>query len=150
MTGIAWLPGLRIYRIDNDSVEVLTRTKDYFDMVGNDDYNLEWFTYSSGASQIDGEYRFARDTFDIEIKVIPNTIGIYVLIFGSQLYSSGQDFPGKCSKEDFDVTMLMNEGEDNHIHLLSESPNPYFNDWILQKPQDRFFSKGFYCFRVVE
>ncbi len=150
MEGIEWFPGLGVARIDNDSVDVNFRTKDYFDLVENSKYGLEWFTYSDGATQIDGVYNFQNDTFDIEVKIIAQSTGIYNLRFGSQLFASKQWFPGKCKRSHFQAQTTMNVGEDNHIHLLEESPNPHFNTWVLQKTDERFYAKGDFCFSVVE
>jgi len=61
-----------------------------------------------------------------------------------------QEFEGKCSNLTNDVAMNLNDGADNNINMLSSSPDPHYNDWILQKPEQRFYKFGGYCFYVKE
>ncbi len=150
MEGIYWSPFLSVLRMDVDSLEDYPITKDYFEFFDVSNNSLKWFIYSDGASQLEGKYNYQNDTFDIQIKIVPKTNGLFYLRFASGLVKSSQDFPGKCRLTDFDVHVTMNEGSDNNIHLLHESPSPHFNEWKLAKPEDRFYQYGDFCFRVVE
>ena len=44
----------------------------------------------------------------------------------------------------------MNDGAENNIHMLLDSPDPRYRDWIMQKPEKRFHQFGGYCFYVKE
>ena len=61
-----------------------------------------------------------------------------------------QSFDGKCSGKDIEGISNLNNGADNNIELLLDSPDPNFNSWILEKPYQRFHKFGGYCFYVVE
>lgn len=150
MEDINWMPGLGILRLDRDSSASGYVTNKYFDFAPNETNNLRWYVYSDGSSQIDGDYHFAKDSFSLQIKLIAKATGSFYLLYGSFLYQSHQDFPGKCKRYFFDVYTTINEGRDGNIHLLEESPNPHFNDWVLQKPQERFHNAGGFCFRVID
>ena len=39
----------------------------------------------------------------------------------------------------------MNDGAENNIHMLLDSPDPHYRDWIMQKPEKRFHQFGGYC-----
>lgn len=149
MEGIDWSMGLGVIRLDRDSSNRF-KTQKYFDFISNQKNNLRWFTFSDGSTEIHCDYDYEDNTFSLEAKIIAKSPGVFYLIFASGLVGSTQDFPGKCSGTGFDAVTVMNDGEDNNIHLLEESPNPHFNDWILLKPQRRFHDSGGYCFRVVE
>jgi len=154
MENINWNPLLIIHKIDTniqDSQNLQYSTNKYVDYLFEDnEYDLHWFLYSSGGASLDGQFNFVNDTFKIEIKIIPKLKGTYFLKFGSGLFMSTQEFEGKCKYTDFDVYTDMNGDKDNNIDLLKESTNPHYNDWILQKPDERFDRGGGYCYKVVE
>ncbi len=150
METVELAPSLRVLRIDKDSFTNTSATKEHFDFVNNTGYDIEWFVFSGGSSMLDCKYNFQNDTFDLQIQLIAKSVGIYYMRYGSNLYQSHQEFPGKCKREFFDVVTVMNEGKDGNIHLFNDSPDPHFNTWVLQKPQARFYDTGGFCFRVVD
>ena len=61
-----------------------------------------------------------------------------------------QEFEGKCQRIEIGSAVKLNEGTDNNIDMLNDSPDPHYNDWMLQKPEQRFHRFGGYCFYVKE
>lgn len=153
MENISWNPILGIHKLDTNIVDpnnIQTVMHNYVNFIPDEKYNLHFFYFSSGGSSLFGKYEFLNDTFTMEIKIIPKLKGTFFLKFGSGLVMSDQEFEGKCRHIGFDVYTDMNGDKDNNIDLLRESPNPHYNDWLLQKPEQRFDRGGGYCFRVVE
>lgn len=150
MEGVKWYPLTRIANIDTLGI-VRSHTKENFEFISNSLYNYYCFTFSSdNSSVLTGELNYQNDSFDLEVKLITQTPGLYYLGHGSTLFNDDQDFPGNCRQVGIEGYTLMNDGMDNNIHLLQESPEPHYNTWILQKPDERFHRGGGYCFRVVE
>lgn len=149
MGGVSWHPGSRVHKIDTSVAQ--EDTKEYFEFIENPTYNYECFIFSSSNSTVlIGEFNFQNDTFDLQVELIAKIPGLYHLVHTSTLVNDDQDFPGKCRQVGIEGYTLMNEGMDNNIHLLEESPDSHYNTWILQKPDMRFHREGGYCFRVIE
>jgi hypothetical protein len=99
------------------------------------------------------DYYYHNGTYMLEFKIIPRTEGFFLFQYGLSLHlSPGQTFEGMCPnlRGWFDSYSDLNDMADNNIEYLELSPNSHYNDWILQKPEDRFHSKGGYCFYVKE
>lgn len=120
--------------------------------VAESNVELEFREYSTGASVYIGEYAYNNEIYNLELQIVPEQEGLFVLFINSLILDGRQPFPGKCSGLDgYRPVMRINDNvTDNNIDLLSESPDPHYNDWILQRPQERFFDAGGYCFYVVE
>ena len=63
--------------------------------------------------------------------MIPRRKGVLIIAFGGGIYESNQEFEGKCKNITFSGGTPFNEGKDNNIYLLKESPIPHYNNWIL-------------------
>jgi hypothetical protein len=150
MSGINWEPVSRIYKIDSSGLHLESKTINYVEFINNSNFNYSPFVFSSGDSWLDGDYNEEEDFFNLEIKLIAKLPGTYCLFQGSNILTSTQEFPGKCGHNGFDVEVIMNNGEDNNIDLLKESPNPHWNTRIFEKPEERFYRAGGYCFKIVE
>jgi len=151
VTGVEWGMGTGIHRIDT-MLNIQYYTQEYFSFAADSDYDYSWSYFSSGASYLAGEFNFQNDSFDLEIKLIAMHPGIFHMVHTSTLVdiNNDQDFEGKCRLTGFEGHTKMNEGRDNNIHLMAESPEPHYREWILEKPEERFHKEGGYCFRVVE
>ncbi len=152
MEGIKWSPATSIFRIDTISDDKSVVHKD-FSFLPDSNYNYNLFVSSSNFGAIDGEYNFEKDTFYLQARLIAKKKGTFFFMQDSGSGLSGgdrQDFPGKCRGVHFDVRVKMNDGGNNNIGLLSESPNETYNTWMLQKPDDRFHRVGGFCFKIVE
>ena len=123
-----------------------------FEVLLDSNYDFNFFTYSDGAKVLVGQYNYSNDQYDLAYKLIPKAEGLYLFCHGSEIYGLGedQDFDGKCKKKSSDVYVSLNEGVDNNVNLLRDSPDPHYNDWILIDPQARFHNYGCYCFYVKE
>jgi len=142
-------PGISIMKIDsNPAVDGLQ----FFETLipETQDYYLQ--TYSNGDQFLIGEYQYKNNLYTLSFSLIPKTPGLYYIIQATTLYPSGkwQTFPEKCPHIAMEARVTLNEGNDNNIHYLSLSPDTYYNDWILQKPDVRFHKGGGYCFIVAE
>ena len=114
------------------------------------DYKIESF---STGQLILGEYNFDGQYYSLTFKLIPTKVGLFHLeqiSWLSRLQSQSQSFEGKCSGKDIENISNLNDGADNNIDFLLDSPDPRFNTWILEKPFERFHKFGGYCFYVVK
>jgi hypothetical protein len=125
-----------------------------FEIIIDDATNFYRIDYNDGAIDYIGEYSYAANSYDLEYKLVPKVSGFYIFGHASTLIGIGlgsdQDFDGKCSNISVSAAMKLNGGADNNIEMLKYSPDPHYNDWILQKPEDRFYKFGGYCFYVRE
>lgn len=143
-----FFPGTEIQRID---VHPAIESLDDFEVIINPSIEYEVRTFSSGEKRLKGEYRYSSESYYLEFFLIPNKIGMYYIEQSvAPDISPHQDFEGKCSNLEVGGAVVLNGGADNNIHMLSDSPDPHFNDWILQKPHERFHKFGGYCFYVKE
>jgi len=112
--------------------------------------NFHRIDYSTGEVGYIGEYSYSNSRYELEYKLIPKASGFYHFSHLSVVFGLGenQSFEGKCSNLKDDAAVKLNDGADNNIELLHDSPDPHYNDWILQKPEDRFHKFGGYCFYV--
>lgn len=140
-------PETGIYKID--TVNSKSNLLD-FEIIVDSIYNYNRLYYSDGTNSIGGQYNYNNNEYDLLYKIIPIKKGLFYLEFGSSVYpiSPDQEFEGKCRNTYSDVSVKMNEGVDNNIVFLNDSPDPHYNNWILQKPDDRFHRFGGYCFHV--
>jgi hypothetical protein len=115
------------------------------------EYNFSEFRYSSGSVGYVGEYNYDANEYELELRLVAQERGFYVVSLFSLIGNLGeyQEFPGKCNNVRLDANVQLNEGTDNNIGLLVNSPDDKFNTWILEKPFDRFHRFGSFAF-VVE
>ena len=88
--------------------------------------------------------------YRLTVKLIPKRTGLFYIQQGSDINIVEQEFPGYCSLNDMRTVMELNEDQDNHIYLLSSSPDSHFNEVVLANPQASFYDKGGYAFVVIE
>ena len=114
-------------------------------------YDYDRFDYGSGSIGLLGEYQYQSGQYSLEFKLIPQQPGLYYFTqFAAQGIDDEQDFPGRCPRVTSDTNVELNGGEGNNIEFLQSSPDVYYNERILARPQDNFHDAGGYCFYVVE
>lgn len=123
-----------------------------FEFIVDSVYNYNLFCYSDGSCSYYGEYNYSNQEYSLYYKIVLQSSGLYRLSQGSAIYPLGewQDFEGKCWNVYSDVSTKLNDGIDNNVAFLNNSPDPHYNDWILQEPDYRFHRGGGYCFYVRE
>jgi hypothetical protein len=146
---IKFYPGTEVVKID--SLKGESGIGKYFEIIIDNNINYSFKEFSAGVQLLTGEYNYLNGMYELEFKLIAKSAGLYYLEQGVALaFFSEQDFNGKCPNLGMDGYVKMNEGLDNNIMLLKDSPDPHYNTWILDKPVDRFHQFGGYCFYVVE
>ncbi len=143
-----FFPGTEIKKIDESpAVDGMPG----FDLVVSDTFNYLVKMFSDGQMRLRGDYVYNNEYYKLQFRLIARRKGLYYL---EQTVDPGldshQDFEGKCSNVELDGAMNLNEGADNHIGLLQESPDSHYSEWISLKPEDRFYKFGGYCFYVKE
>jgi hypothetical protein len=146
-----FFPSVAVYKIDE-----MPASEDGladFEILISDQYNFSYQKFSSGASGLFGEYTYNEqdNEYSLKFQLVAASKGLYYLEYGISPDLKSQNFPGKCNNIGISSgTVLLNQGQDNNISLLKDSPDPHYNNWILQDPTDRFYKFGGYCFYVVE
>ena len=114
-------------------------------------YDYDRFDYGSGSIGLLGEYIYQDSEYYLEFKLIPQQSGLYYFTqFAAQGIDDDQDFPGRCPRVPSDTNVELNGGADNNIGFLQNSPDIYYNERVLARPQENFHNFGGYCFYVVE
>jgi hypothetical protein len=152
MDGIKWKPATTIFRTDTINQGGISSIGDYFTFLKNDSFNYVMFSASNHVTALDGEYNYKNDTFSLEIRLIARRVGTFFLRQESGVFAGHgeqQDFPGRCGRDGFDVWVDMNNGTENNIDLLKESPDSLWNTLILRDPETNFYRWGGYCFKVT-
>ena len=98
-----------------------------------------------------GSYGFDGAMYSLKYHMVLKDTGLYIHCL--QLDETSHDyseleFEGKCPSYGVEVQMRVNEGDNNNIHMLQQSPHYFFINYY-SKPEV-FYTNGCYCFRVVE
>ena len=151
LENINFFPETAVFRID--TLDVLDSFSE-FDVIIPDQYDYYLFQYpSSGRKALIGEYNYENNTYSLEYQLVPKKKGLYCFGQWSSLsvLGEGQEFEGQCCKKKIIYTYCkVNDGGDNNVEFLEYSPDPDYNTWTLQEPEERFHSLGGYCFYVTE
>lgn len=123
-----------------------------FDVIVDSTYDYQHFESSGGFFAYTGRYKYSDGQYELKFQMVPLESGLYCFAQGSWLYDFGADqsFEGKCRGIGAEAIVLQANQEQTNIEFLSESPDPHYNDWVLQRPQQEFHNNGGYCFYVVE
>lgn len=143
-------PTTRIIRIDTTTG---TDSFDDFEIIIPMKFDYERFDGSRGSQTLFGQYTYTQEgEYILNYKIIPLKKGVYLFRHASSVssYESEQDFPGRCELNGSYGISVLNDNIDNNIELLEDSPDPHFSEWILEKPEKRFYKHGSYAFVVVE
>jgi len=146
-----FFPSVAVYKIDE--VPANEDGLAEFEILISDQYNFSYQKFSSGASGLVGEYTYNEqdNEYSLKFQLVAASEGLYYLEYGISPDLKSQDFPSKCNNIGISTgTLLLNQGQDNNISFLEDSPDPHYNNWILQNPTDRFYKFGGYCFYVAE
>lgn len=145
LVNFRFYPVTGVYKID--TFPAIDDGLQYFDVFISPEFN-----YHRGGELLFGQYNYENGVYLLAFKLIPRKPGLFYLEQGSALYplEETQEFPGKCRNKISDARVTLNGGSDNNIGLLSDSPDPHYNAWILSDPDDLFYKFGGYCFYVVE
>lgn len=128
---------------------------DHFEILIAEDIDYERFYFSDGGSGLVGQYSYSSSDgiYLLFFELVTQKGGLYFLFHPPQLGSldEWQDFPGKkCNATSSEARTTLNGGGDNNVDYLRRSPDPYYSEWIMARPEDRFHRFGGYCFYVVE
>ncbi|MEP6646486.1 MAG: hypothetical protein ABJC12_05315 [Saprospiraceae bacterium] len=153
MSGVEWKPVTVIFRIDTLGQGGMSTINKYFYFLDNTNYDYHMHLVTADVSILEGEYNYEKDTFSLLVKIIPKAIGTYFLRQGSNTGQDGnQIFHGKCNGNNVDAWVDMNKfqnNNDNNIELLTESPDTFFNSWVLSNRATNIDHFGGFCFRVI-
>ncbi|MBK8474665.1 MAG: hypothetical protein IPL33_22180 [Sphingobacteriales bacterium] len=139
-------PETFIYKID--TIRTVNNLSE-FDFIIDPKYNYYIFSYSTGDRSLIGQYNYANNTYSLEYQIIPKVKGLYGLNHSSSIIGLGesQDFEGRCRGIISDVDVTLNEGADNNVNFLLESPDEIQRK-IWEKRDKQFHRFGGYCFYV--
>jgi hypothetical protein len=139
-------PETRIRKID--TIREINNLSE-FDFIINPKYNYYLFNYSSGNSALIGHYNYGNNTYSLEYQIIPKVRGLYRLTHSSSIFGLGeeQNFEGKCQNVFSNVDVNLNEGADNNVDFLLESPDS-IQKIVWEKQDAQFHRFGSYCFYV--
>ena len=114
-------------------------------------FNYSLQEFSDNQQGLVGQYSYNNHSYHLKIQLIIKTNGLFYIEQGiSPDIEPNQNFERKCSNLGNNGHTNMNNGADNNISMLNSSPDPHYNDWILQKPAERFHRFGGYAFYVRE
>ena len=151
LENIQFYPGTGIVKID--TLNQVSRINDHFDIFFDTVYQYELQQFSEGQQYLFGQYNYKDNAYSLKFRFVPKSKGLFYLQQGvDPTINPNQTFEGKCSnnKTGLDGVVKLNNGADNNIHMLSSSPDPHYNTWTLNNPQDRFHKFGGYCFYVKD
>ena len=152
MSEIRWKPFTNIDRLDSIFDFTKTRFNKNIYFVKDLNYKYNIFTFSDGSNQLNGEYNYSNDTFDLKYSLVLKIKGTYIMKHVSANYIGGhfehQSFKGSCN-DGFDVFTNMNNGADNNSILLKDSPDRIYSDALYNDLENRFHKAGGYCFKVL-
>jgi hypothetical protein len=96
-------------------------------------------------------YSYDDDLYRLAYLVVMKDTGRFVLYNGSGLFPNGggnQEFDGKCARGRASAHTALAHPDSANIHMLEDSPDPHYHDWVLQKPQQRFHEGAGFAFYV--
>jgi hypothetical protein len=144
-------PTTRMDRIDKVDPNFIQDGLADFDYIIPAEFDYSRFDYGSGSIGLLGEYLYKDNEYSLEFKLIPHQLGLYYFTqFAAQGIEERQDFPGRCPSKISETNVELNGGIDNNIDFLQNSPDIYYNERVLARPQDNFHNNGGYCFYVIE
>jgi len=124
-----------------------------FEVLIDGSYNFVPFQYSDGVSLV-GQYNYSNNKYQLEYKIIPTKAGLFYHSIFTLLFEFGknQDFDGRCphSKAGLDTYQKLNDGADNNVGFLLDSPEESWHFYYETKRESQFNRFGGYCFYVKE
>ena len=136
-----------IFKIDTINDGTNFGVFEYVNLISSNKYQEYVQNFSEGGQMYFSNIIFKNDTFYHELKFIPKIKGLFVLTYGPFTLDNSMNFEGKCNNWVFNLNTRLNNGENNNIYLLKQSPDEHFNTWILQNPEQRFYP-GRYAYKV--
>lgn len=136
-----------IYNLD-DSINTLGRVTNYVSIVTDSIFKPVLQNFSSGSQIVFSNVLFSDGRFKNKLQVILKDTGNYMLTYGPYLIDSRQRL-GDCNIGLYLSTRL-NPDKDNNIDLLKESPNEYFNTWMVSDPERFYETKSGFAYRVIK
>lgn len=141
-----FFPGTEIKNIDTfPAAEGLS----FFEILVDSSLNYKVVNFSESKMRIKGEYDYNNNTYYLKYQLVAKKSGLYYI--EQSIYPEldpNQHFEGKCPNLKIDGAVKLNGGKNNNIDMLIYSPDPHYNNWIIQRPEDRFYKFGGYCFYV--
>jgi len=149
LQNISFDPSLRVVKIDSGNYLINQKTNEFINLIYSSDTAYYWHNFSSdGNSILKSHFTFKKDSFYLDLKITFAKKGLFIIEFGESFENSSIDFEGKCKNIDFEFHTILNPPKDNNINLLKESPNEYYNKWLINHP-DKFYKRGSYVLKVV-
>ena len=143
--------GFRVYTNISkiDSNPALNLVTDHFDVIVDEEFNMNLNTSTNIAQYITLSLIYENNEYSLAYKFITKEAGLFYFTLGISP-NDNQTFDGMCEKVGgtFKAFIDLNEGSNNNIDLLLESPDEHYNTWRYEKPEDRFHREGAYVFRV--
>ena len=139
-----FFPEIFIFKLD--TLGEISNIHNNFKIIISPEYNLSLFHFSDGSSSIYGEYLHQNSVYSLKYLLIPIKQGSFYLQFGA-ISNSEQDFEGKCSNLSTDISINMNNREDNNFYFIDDAVDPAYQLYrknILEK----FNKFGGYAFYV--
>lgn len=122
-----------------------------FDIIIPEKYNYNLNSYIDGSFGLEGQYFYENSRYSLEYNIVALKPGLYFFSqLSAQSLDENQDFPGRCPRVISNTNVELNGGADNNIEFLQNSPDIYYNERVLARPQENFHDFGGYCFYVVE
>ncbi len=142
-----FLPVGIIHRIDGDSIP----EQNMIDLADHTDEEVGFETRNYHQEiHYDLEYKDGRYFAAYEIVLLQE--GTFVLSHSFVIQETEHNYTTEPSCKDMTVFFYhqLNEGdqEQQNIHLLEESPVSHYNDWVMEKPEERFYQFGSFAFQV--
>ncbi len=110
------------------------------------------FQSSSGSSSVSDKLFIQDSRFKSSFSLILKQTGVFRIqryVFLDWNYPSPYN-EGMCESSNRYFCSDVNEGHHSNAYLLHESPLDYFNTWVLEKEEERFYDWGSFCVVVTE
>lgn len=149
---LLFYPSTILRRIDtSESYDNL----DYFEFIMPDEYDYSRLNASDGSQAYVGQYNYDNTRgYHLEFDIVVLSKGTFWFAQGPDIELNRNrniNFPGKCNRSGVVGVGELNGGDQNtNIHFFETSPDPHFNQWRLEKPQERFYDNASYVFVVIE
>lgn len=146
----SFYPGTHIYKLDTSPYYY--GALEFFDYIICKECDYNEGEFIEGGVNLSGQYTYDGEKYYLELLLIPQKVGLFMLRQGSGLYPAGsrQTFPGQCGKDNISAVMNVNNGADNNKDFVKESLDPAIIQIVLDPVNNRFADTGSYCFYVVE
>lgn len=140
-----------IYDISvNNGSYAISHVTNFVKVINDNIYKPKLQDFSDGSQIVFSDVIFINGRFKTRLQFIPIDTGNFMLTYGPYLIEDKQEFLYKCKNTSTDLSTRLNIDKDNNIDLLKESPNEYFNTWMVSDPERFYETKSGFAYRVIE